>query len=197
LPRAMRYLCTGQLPDGSTRPPHDYGVAIMMLGGADRVVPAAQVAPLQQAVLTFLTASSDTSSDAARAEAGFRAARDEAALLAEPARTYMTWVNERNTVELGRLLLPYVEALGGAAALSPERSPVTRVPVFLLHGEADNVIPSSETPVLAAYLEEHGDSHVRMLLTPLISHAHFQEHIGAADAWRLTSFWTGVRAAAR
>jgi pimeloyl-ACP methyl ester carboxylesterase len=194
----MRYLCTGQLPDGAARPPHDYGVAIMLLGAADRVVPPSQASPLQHAVLTFLTASSDTSSNAARAEQGFTAAREEAARLEEPARTYMNWVNERNTVELGRLLLPHVEALGGAAALSPERSAAaTRVPVFLLHGEADNVIPSSETPKLAAYLQEHGNPRVRTLLTPVLSHAHFKERVSAGDAWRLVSFWAAVRSAAR
>jgi dienelactone hydrolase len=197
LPRVMTYLCSGRLADGTTRAPHDYGVAIIMLAAVDRVVPAGQVEPLRQAVLTFLTASSDTSSDQARADQGFRDARDRAARLAEPARTYMNWVNERNTVELGRLLLPYVEDLGGAAALSPERSPATRVPVFLLHGETDNVIPSGETPRLAAYLDEHGDRRVRWLLTPLLSHAHLQERAPIADAWGLISFWAAVRGAAK
>ena len=48
LPRALRYLCTGVLPDGQTRPPHDYGVVIILLGVADRLVPADQVEPLRQ-----------------------------------------------------------------------------------------------------------------------------------------------------
>ena len=44
LPRTMRYLCTGIEPDGQQRPPHDYGVVIILLGVADRVVPPDQVA---------------------------------------------------------------------------------------------------------------------------------------------------------
>ena len=32
LPRTLRYLCTGILPDGRVRPPHDYGVVIILLG---------------------------------------------------------------------------------------------------------------------------------------------------------------------
>src|SRR5687768_8888485 len=40
LPRTLRYLCTGILADGRVRPPHDYGVVIILLGVADRVVPA-------------------------------------------------------------------------------------------------------------------------------------------------------------
>ena len=40
LPRTLRYLCTGIQPDGTHRPPHDYGVAIILLSVAERVVPA-------------------------------------------------------------------------------------------------------------------------------------------------------------
>ena len=57
LPRVLRYLCTGSEPlpthelrlngDQSnevlTRPPHDYGVAVMLYGMAERLVPRAQV----------------------------------------------------------------------------------------------------------------------------------------------------------
>src|SRR6266498_1157152 len=56
LPRVLRYLCTGSEPYPahelgvqSDRPfvlaPHDYGVAVILLGAADRVVPKAQVGP--------------------------------------------------------------------------------------------------------------------------------------------------------
>ena len=57
LPRTLRYLCTGVQPDGSSRPPHDYGIAIILLGVADRVVPAPQAQPLRDAILAFLHAS--------------------------------------------------------------------------------------------------------------------------------------------
>src|SRR5262245_28224713 len=84
LPRVMKYLCTGQEPfppgrlrlerPGSdqpfTRPPHDYGVAVILLGIADRVVPAAQVQPLRKAVQRYLYASAlDGGVDKARAPA--------------------------------------------------------------------------------------------------------------------------------
>ena len=48
------YLCTGIQPDGTHRPPHDYGVAIILLGVAEQVVPAEQVEPLRSAILAFL-----------------------------------------------------------------------------------------------------------------------------------------------
>ena len=43
LPRVMTFLCTGRLPDGSTRAPHDYGVAITLLAELPRLVPADQI----------------------------------------------------------------------------------------------------------------------------------------------------------
>src|SRR4029453_13517905 len=57
LPRTLRYLCTGIQPDGSKRPPHDYGVVIILLSVADQVVPADQVEPLRNVILTYLDAS--------------------------------------------------------------------------------------------------------------------------------------------
>ena len=54
LPRTLKYLCTGTQPDGSYRAPHDYGVAIILLGAADLVVPADQAQPLRTAILAFL-----------------------------------------------------------------------------------------------------------------------------------------------
>jgi hypothetical protein len=189
LPRVMTYLCTGRLPDGSTRPPHDYGVAIILLGAASRVVPASQVQPLTHALVTYLDASSLTSTDLAGAETLFAAARRDAAALPEPAHHLMTWVDERNVAALGPVLLPFVEGLGGAPALSPDRSPATRAPVFLLQGADDNVIPSTETPLLAAYLTSHGNRHVTWLLTPALTHANLRPDVPLGDAWRLVRFW--------
>jgi hypothetical protein len=83
LPRVLRYLCTGQEPfprqqvpvrlkpdptddarsgrlqpaDVFTRPPHDYGVAVILLGIAERLVPPAQVEPLREGVRKYLWAS--------------------------------------------------------------------------------------------------------------------------------------------
>ena len=190
LPRAMAYACTGRLPDGSTRPPHDYGVVLVFLAGIPRVVPADQAAALDRAVVTFLDASSDASMNPQRSAAGFAEARRQADALPEPSQTLMRWVNDRDVAHLGEKLLPFVEELGGDAALSPERSPAAAVPVFLLHGTLDNVIPSSESPALRSYLMRSGNLRVESLLTPIVSHATMQTDYGFADAWRLIRFWT-------
>jgi len=196
LPRVMRYLCTGELADGTARPPLDYGVAVILLGAVARVVPAGEADALAHAVTTYLTAASDTETDPARADREFADARRQAASLDEPARTYMGWVNDRNTAALGRLLLPDVNDLGDAPALSPDRSPATGAPVFLLHGATDSLIPPTETPALAAYLEARGDRRVRWLVTPLLTHATVEDGAPPGDVWRLISFWTAVLDAA-
>jgi dienelactone hydrolase len=189
LPRTLRYLCTGVQPDGAVRPPHDYGLAIVLLSAADRVVPAAQVEPLRAAILAFLEASRLDMVDKAKAAAEFARAKALEAGLEEPARTYMNYVNARDVVRLGPVLLPHVAALGGDPALSPARSPFPRVPVYLLHGTDDNVVPAIESTLLGRDLEARGvPAHV--LLTPLITHAEVDRSSSAAAIWRLIHFWS-------
>jgi dienelactone hydrolase len=197
LPRVMTYLCTGRLPDGGTREPHAYGIVIILLGALEHLVPADQVEPLRKSVLTFLDASSFDQTNPERANELFARARAVSADLPEPARTYMQWVNDRNRGALGEKLLPLVEELGGAPALSPDRSPATMAPVFLLHGAEDNVIPSSETPLAASYLAAQGNTRTTYLLTPLLTHATVSDHVSAAEAWRLVAFWKQMLDAAR
>lgn len=192
LPRAMRFLCTGDLPDGTHVPPHDYGAVIILLAALPHFVPADQVPPLREAIVRFLDASGLTVTDPPAATRMFAEAETMGAALPEPARTVMGWVNRRDVATMGPKLLPFIEELGGAAALSPSRSPAPQVPVFLLHGASDNVIPYTETPALEAWLRAGGNTRVRSLLTPLISHADVQAAPRAADVWRLVRFWAAT-----
>jgi len=191
LPRTLRYLCTGVQADGTVRPPHDYGVVIILLGVVDRVVPRDQVARLQEAVLTFLDASRLDLIDKAQSAAEFDRARALAALLPEPSRTLMNYVNERDVSRLGPILLPHVTALGGSPALSPAESPPPSAPIYLLHGSGDNVIPAAETLALARTLTERGvEAHA--LVTPLITHAEVDRASSAWDALALVGLWADV-----
>jgi hypothetical protein len=190
LPRVMTYLCTGRLADGTVRAPHDYGVAIVLLHTLPHVVPAEAVSASAEALTTFLTASSEAATNMPRAMQLLEQARAQAAALPEGARPVVSLAIERNVAVLGPLLLPFAENVGGAAALSPARSPATRAPVFLLHGAGDNVIPSAETPALAEYLAGHGNARVTALLTPLVSHADLATSGSIGDKWALIRFWT-------
>ncbi len=195
LPRAMKYLVTGVLPDGTPQPVHDYGSAVILLAGAHHFAPPEQVEPLRHAIVTFLDASSLDVTDPVRSAQMFEEARRLAGAMPEPARKVMGLVNRRDVKSLGPRLVPYLEELGGANELSPERSAVTTAPVFLLHGSKDNVIPYTETPLLAEYLRTRGHSRVTSLLTPLISHANVQGAYARpplGDVWRLTRFWASM-----
>jgi dienelactone hydrolase len=190
LPRTLRYLCTGVLADGRIRPPHDYGVVIILLGVADRVVPAEQVEPLRQGLLAFLNASHLDMVDKPRAGLEFERAKKLAETLPDPARTFMTWVNTRDVAHLGPALLPHVTAMGNDPALSPVRNPAPSAPVYLLHGLDDNVIPAAESEMLAADLRARG-GRVTQLSTPLVTHAEVDHPPEIGEIWRLIRFWAG------
>jgi dienelactone hydrolase len=199
LPRVLRYLCTGSEPYPahelgvqSDRPfvlaPHDYGVAVILLGAADRVVPKAQVEPLREAVRRYLLASAlDSNVDKAAAAREFDALKQIARTLPEPSATLMRYVNDRDVIHLGPRLLPYVGLSGGDGALSVSKAPKPSVPVFLLHGTEDNVIPSVESEYLAQDLRGHAP--VRLLLSGLISHAEADRPVHISDVMQLAGFW--------
>ena len=197
LPRVLRYLCTGieAAPGGATaapyttapRSPHDYGVAIILLGIADRLVPPDQAAALRAGGRRFLWASALDQVDKPQAEREFAALRVLARDLPEPSRTLLEYVNNRDVARLGPRLLPYIAFYGDAPALSASRSPKPSAPVFLLHGRDDNVIPAVESKYLAARLR--GQTSVRLLVTDLISHADADQPAHIGDVLELAGFW--------
>ena len=197
LPRVMRYLATGeapQVPGVETHPPHDYGVAVILYGLADRgVVPLDQVEALRQGIETFLLASQLTLVSMDQANAMFAKAREMATVLPEPSRTYMGYVNDRAVSKLGPVLVPHLQQLGADdPALSPQRvDEPTPAPLFLLHGNDDTVIPAAESAVLGEDLRRKG-ANVHVLLSGLITHAEVNRGATAADVWKLVSFWADV-----
>lgn len=190
--RALTYLSTGVLPDGTTRPPHDYSVAIFALTAANMVVPSDQVASLERGIRTYLEASLDESLSQQHARTLLADARQQAVQLAEPARTMLTLVNDRNVEALGRRLAPTIDAVASDPSLSPERSPAPPMPVYLLHGTDDTVIPSTETAALADFLVRSGHARVRALVTPGISHVGVRPSLSVGEGWKLLTFWRAL-----
>lgn len=188
LARTMRYLCTGVQPDGTVRPPHDYGVVILLLNFAPFIVPPGQVEPLRAGIRTFLKASHVDMVDKAAARLVFQRAVDAEPSLPEPSRRLLHAVNAREVDYLGPLLLPYLDAVQLPDSVSPERSPAPRSPVFLLHGDDDNVIPAGESQRLAEDFERRGIP-VRLLVTPLVTHAEVDRASTRRHIADLVLFW--------
>ncbi|RKG49780.1 hypothetical protein D7X30_39085 [Corallococcus sp. AB011P] len=190
LSRVLSFLCTGVQADGVHRKPHDYGVVVILLNVADRLVPPEQVKALREGVLKFMHASHLTLVDSKQAEAAFAEARAMESTLPEPAATLLHQVNTRDVAALGTRLLPFVKDFAGDPSLSPERSPAPRAPVYLLHGTDDSVIPAIESTLLARALEPH--THVHLRPTPLITHAEMDRQVSAMEALKMVRFWSAL-----
>lgn len=209
LARALHYLTSGEVlgdlerAKGSSavagaehvgvHPPHDYGLAVVLLNLADRVVPPDQVEALSRGIDGFLLASSLAVTDPPKAVPIFEEMKKYQDTLPEPSRTYMRYVNDRAVDKLGPILLPIADGLRdhpGMRALSAELAPPPRAPIFLLHGIDDNVIPSVETVLLAEHLK--GKARVQGLLSGLITHAEVNRTATSTEVWRLASFWRAI-----
>jgi dienelactone hydrolase len=209
LARALHYLASGEVLGNleqakrssavlgaehvGVHPPHDYGLAVVLLNLADRVVPPDQVAALARGIDGFLLASSLAVTDPPKSVPVFEEMKKYQETLPEPSRTYMQYVNDRAVDKLGPVLLPVIESLKnhpGMSALSAERAAPPTAPIFLLHGIDDSVIPSVETVLLAEHLK--GKADVTGLLSGLITHAEVNRSPGAIEVWRLAEFWRGI-----
>jgi dienelactone hydrolase len=203
LPRVLEYLCSWVEPQRGTsggsssdaeegRRPHDYGLALLLLGLADRLVPADQVDVLRSLVRRFLQASYLDRVDNRQAAREFASIGAAAKAIPEPSATLIGHLNRRDVVELGLILLPYLGSYGNDPGLSPSRSPKPTAPVFLLHGRNDTVIPASESASLADDLR--GRAPTRLLVTDLISHVAVDQPARMDDVLGLIAFWRDVLA---
>ena len=69
-------------------------------------------------------------------------------------------------------------------------------PVYLLHGQADNIIPSAETLWMARELRRQDLK--AMLVSPVLSHLNLDgAGPGVMDNWRLLHFFSQVMQAAK
>jgi len=101
--RVLRYLCSGLEPRRPGEPaaaprhfraPHDYGVAVILLSLADRMVPAEQVDGLRNGIETYLTASQLTLVDMTRAKSVYEDSKRIGASLPEPSHTLQPYYRE-------------------------------------------------------------------------------------------------------
>jgi pimeloyl-ACP methyl ester carboxylesterase len=151
------------------------------------------VGPLRAAITTNMHAQHLAMVDQKAAAVAFKQTQAMTAALADPARTLMTYANDRNVAALGPILLPHASAFTQDPALSPARSTTVTAPVFLLHGADDNVVPAIESRRLATVLERTAPVH--LLVTSLITHAEVDRPPTAGEVWALIRFFRAFGAA--
>ncbi|HVU05195.1 MAG TPA: hypothetical protein VHE30_25780 [Polyangiaceae bacterium] len=178
LSRVLRYLLTDVVegPTGKeTRPAHEYGLVVLLYGRLQAFAPQEDLDVLSEAYRDWLH------EDRARAWA--------------VASAVTTKAGEDLFVKLATgHVADYREAIGAVLTREAERkrdlSPAGRldaipVPVLLLHGTGDRVIPREETLWAAAELGPH--RHVA-LVTPLIEHVEISHPPKLREALALVDF---------
>lgn len=105
-------------------------------------------------------------------------------------------INAYSPVTRKELSLDEEKHLSDMAEVSPHGKLNTMTtPVYLLHGEGDNIIPSAETLWLANELPRTALK--AMLISPVVSHVDIGETEPALrDEWRLVDFFAQVLMAA-
>ncbi len=183
LGRVVRFFATDgiDLPDGTTVTlrAHEYGALVMIHGSPERFFPAADVPAAREALRLRLREQPD-------------AALAKAKELGPEARAIVDALFEGRLDAVRPALLAAIDQDGEAMRRVSPRGHLgaIRVPVFLLHGEGDTVIPAAETLWLAS--EVPPDELREVLVSPAVVHVEIQGEPLLRDQWALVHFMAGV-----
>ena len=187
LARVSRFLATSQeeLPDGRSVPfpAHDYGASVFVYAHLQQFFSAADLPVARQALRYWLWEQPEK-------------ARELFGQLSPKGRATLEALCERRIEAVRPRLLQAIKAdRAELAAASPHGQVANlRVPVFILHGSDDNVIPASESLWLA---KEIPRAQVRaMLITSAFSHVDPNRRAGWYEQVRLVRFLGAVLRAA-
>lgn len=187
LPRVSRFLATGiqELPNGTSEPhpAHDYGASVFVYAHLNQFFPAADLDAAHEALRDWLWEQPDKAKIAMEK-------------LSPPARATMDALLNRRIDEMRPRILsaiqtdePELEAISPSGKLAS-----LRVPVFVLHGSADNIIPPAESLWIAKDIP-HGRLRT-LLITTAFSHVDPEKHAPLMEELRLVRFVAGVLRAA-
>lgn len=165
--------------------PHPYGAGVLIYAHADELFPPEDVSLARDILRQLL-------------HERWREARGRVGELSPSGQRQMRAVIERDDdarlgAELLAVLGRHEHTLGGA---SPAGHLATLdVPVFLIHGASDPVVPATETLWLASEIpEEHVAA---VLITDALRHAEYEREPNWTERWDLVHFMAQVLAAAR
>jgi pimeloyl-ACP methyl ester carboxylesterase len=183
LARVSRFLVTSQaeLPDGRFIPyaAHDYGAAVFVYAHLSQFFPESDLPAAREALRDWLWEQPQN-------------AQPLIVKMSPPSREVMNALLARQIDRLQPQLLHAIdEDQSELAAISPQGHIASlRVPVYILHGSSDNIIPSTESlwlqrEVPARYLRE-------VLITPAFSHVDPAKKMAWKDKLRIVQFIAGV-----
>jgi dienelactone hydrolase len=178
LKRVMRFLIHNEIetPSGIVKTPaHEYGLVVLVYGNLERFVPAPDLPCLREAFKAWLHEDRKAAREAAKARTTPEAERLW--------RLLETQHLQELAPELDQLLDTQRAKLAALSSAGHLRD--LAVPVYLLHGSHDSVIPPSETD--AANLELEGAEH-QALVSPLLEHVEVSKTAGFGDKWALVTF---------
>lgn len=182
--RVVQYYRTGKdtRPSGPEEvlPAHEYGALVIEYQYVQDFVPQQDIEAIRPVLRAHLY--EDKAAETAAA------ARLTPAQTAE-AKELMDATSTRTKAQIAAATVTHVDALRD---LSPEtRLSRMTTPVYLLHGEADNIIPSAETLWMATQLP--ADSLQAVLVSRVISHIDMDHaNPGLMEQWRLIHFFALV-----
>jgi dienelactone hydrolase len=182
------FYLTGQerRPDGTTErlAPHEYGPLVLEYEHLEDFLPAEDEAAIRPVLRDHLY-EDDSGEKLAEAKLNARQEAEAAALMDSSA-----------PATKAKLAASDVKHAGEMEELSPHEFLRTMTtPVYLLHGQADNIIPAAETLWIAKELPRATLQEV--LVSPVLSHVNLDEaKPRAEDQWRLVHFFALVMHAA-
>ena len=183
LARVSRFLATSQaeLPDGRMTPykAHDYGAAVFVYSNLEKFFSASDLGVAHEALRDWLWEQPQD-------------ARKLLARMSPAGRDTMMMLLARQIDRIRPQLLDAIRVdETQLAALSPQgKLGNLHVPVFILHGSTDDIIPSTESlwlqrEVPPKYLRE-------VLITPSFSHVDPNKHVAWYENLWLVRFLAGV-----
>jgi len=179
LERVSQFFISNQIarPDGSVlqMPAHEYGPLVLIYSHVEDFFPAADVAAAREALRLLLWEKVDDS-------------RKEAAKLSPASRDEMELLYRQQIGPLtGEIQDVIVQHHADMVAVSPhDRLRSLDVPVLLLHGSADNVIPPTE--LLWLEHDVPAKDLKAVLASPVLSHVSMDGKPTLADNLRLVEF---------
>jgi dienelactone hydrolase len=187
LARVLRFFATGRIEqaDGSTlvMKPHDYGPLVLVYAHAGAFFPEGDVPAARETLRLWLWE-----------EKGQAREREEALSPSSKAKIDLLFDGKIDAVAT-ELLHDVDSRAADMEGVSPHnRLARVQVPVFLLHGASDNVIPASETLWIARDLP--ASTRRTVLVSGLIGHVEIEGTPPLRERWAAVHFMAEVLAEA-